>query len=121
MAAKLLHSLTDENPDLQKQIGCITAIFQLFDRQPILTGGGRRVLGHHSSKKLIHGNQIIANNCDYKGWQLWVDLVGIGGSRQCGLKRVGCGTTVLRGVVEPRKFTSVRLGSKQAGNRYVCI
>ncbi|KAL3637907.1 hypothetical protein CASFOL_018355 [Castilleja foliolosa] len=56
MAAKLLHSLTDENPDLQKQIGCMTGIFQLFDRQPILTGGGRRVLAHHSSKRLIHGN-----------------------------------------------------------------
>ncbi|XP_071721966.1 LOW QUALITY PROTEIN: protein LONGIFOLIA 1-like [Rutidosis leptorrhynchoides] len=32
MAAKLLHSLADENPDLQKQIGCMTGIFQLFDR-----------------------------------------------------------------------------------------
>ncbi|GFP90661.1 protein longifolia 1 [Phtheirospermum japonicum] len=55
MAAKLLHSLTDENPDLQKQIGCMTGIFQLFDRQPILTGGGRRVLGH-GSKRIIPGN-----------------------------------------------------------------
>ncbi|KAJ4831845.1 hypothetical protein Tsubulata_017510 [Turnera subulata] len=38
MAAKLLHSLADENPDLQKQIGCMTGIFQIFDRQHVLTG-----------------------------------------------------------------------------------
>lgn len=38
MAAKLLHSLADENPDLQKQIGCMTGILQLFDRQHVLSG-----------------------------------------------------------------------------------
>ncbi|XP_062116735.1 protein LONGIFOLIA 1 [Humulus lupulus] len=38
MAAKILHSLADENPDLQKQIGCMTGIFQIFDRHPVLTG-----------------------------------------------------------------------------------
>ncbi|PON70556.1 Protein LONGIFOLIA [Parasponia andersonii] len=38
MAAKLLHSLADENPDLQKQIGCMTGIFQIFDRHHALTG-----------------------------------------------------------------------------------
>nr|GLL22112.1 protein LONGIFOLIA 2-like isoform X2 [Ipomoea trifida] len=54
MAAKLLHSLTDDNPDLQKQIGCMTGIFQLFDRQNMLTGG-RRVVGH-SPKRLISGS-----------------------------------------------------------------
>ncbi|KAK6276110.1 hypothetical protein POUND7_005819 [Theobroma cacao] len=37
MAAKLLHSLADENPDLQKQIGCMTGIFQIFDRHHMLT------------------------------------------------------------------------------------
>ncbi|XP_054805948.1 protein LONGIFOLIA 1 isoform X2 [Prosopis cineraria] len=37
MAAKLLHSLADDSPDLQKQIGCMTGIFQLFDRHHILT------------------------------------------------------------------------------------
>lgn len=51
MAAKLLHSLADENPDLQKQIGCMTGIFQLFDRQHILTG--RRI----NQKRLPPGNQ----------------------------------------------------------------
>ncbi|XP_019199984.1 PREDICTED: protein LONGIFOLIA 2-like isoform X2 [Ipomoea nil] len=54
MAAKLLHSLTDDNPDLQKQIGCMTGIFQLFDRQNMLTGG-RRMVGH-SPKRLISGS-----------------------------------------------------------------
>ncbi|XP_021734024.1 protein LONGIFOLIA 1-like isoform X1 [Chenopodium quinoa] len=38
MAAKLLHSLADENPDLQKQIGCMTGIFQIFDRQQLISG-----------------------------------------------------------------------------------
>jgi hypothetical protein len=37
MAAKLLHSLADDNQDLQKQIGCMTGIFQLFDRHQMLT------------------------------------------------------------------------------------
>ncbi|KAL0384849.1 UNVERIFIED_CONTAM: protein LONGIFOLIA 1 [Sesamum radiatum] len=54
MAAKLLHSLTDDNSDLQKQIGCMTGIFQMFDRQPMLTGG-RRIVGH-SPKRLPSGN-----------------------------------------------------------------
>nr|GMC54545.1 protein LONGIFOLIA 2 [Ipomoea batatas] len=40
MAARLLHSLADENPDLQKQIGCMKGILQLFDRQHI------RIAGH---------------------------------------------------------------------------
>lgn len=38
MAAKLLHSLADDNPDLHKQIGCMTGIFQIFDRQQLLSG-----------------------------------------------------------------------------------
>nr|XP_027123365.1 protein LONGIFOLIA 1-like isoform X2 [Coffea arabica] len=50
MATKFLHSLTDDNPDLQKQIGCMTGIFQLFDRQHIITP--RRITGH--STKRIH-------------------------------------------------------------------
>ncbi|CAN0871149.1 Protein LONGIFOLIA 2 [Linum grandiflorum] len=47
MAAKLLHSLADDNPDLQKQIGCMTGIFQIFDRQQMVTG--RRL----NQKKLL--------------------------------------------------------------------
>ncbi|CAA0840642.1 Unknown protein [Striga hermonthica] len=56
MAAKLLHSLTDENPDLQKQIGCMTGIFQLFDRQHILTSGNRRLVGHTPKRLPPAGN-----------------------------------------------------------------
>ncbi|AAF98411.1 Unknown protein [Arabidopsis thaliana] len=37
MAAKLLHTLADENSDLQKKIGCMNGIFQIFDRHHILT------------------------------------------------------------------------------------
>ncbi|XP_047327950.1 protein LONGIFOLIA 1 [Impatiens glandulifera] len=48
MASKLLHSLTDnENTDLQRQIGCMTGIFQIFDRHHVLTGGR-----HINPKKL---------------------------------------------------------------------
>lgn len=38
MAAKLLHSLADDNPDLQKQIGCMNGIFNIFDRQHMISG-----------------------------------------------------------------------------------
>ncbi|KAL8216043.1 hypothetical protein R6Q57_022880 [Mikania cordata] len=58
MAAKLLHSLTDDNPDLQKQIGCMTGVFQLFDRHQIVTG--RRFLGH-SPKRLPPGSPQFDN------------------------------------------------------------
>ncbi|KAL1820601.1 hypothetical protein ACET3Z_015470 [Daucus carota] len=44
MAAKILQSLSEENPELSKQIGCMTGIFQLFDRQHLATG--RRITGH---------------------------------------------------------------------------
>ncbi|KAM6593827.1 hypothetical protein CsatA_001530 [Cannabis sativa] len=57
MAAKLLHSLADENPDLQKQIGCMTGIFQIFDRHPVLTG--KRI----SPKRLPpSGNSSLSNS-----------------------------------------------------------
>ncbi|XP_076881522.1 protein LONGIFOLIA 1-like [Bidens hawaiensis] len=58
MAAKLLHSLTDDNPDLQKQIGCMTGVFQLFDRHQIVTG--RRFPGH-SPKRLPPGSPQFDN------------------------------------------------------------
>lgn len=58
MAAKLLHSLTDDNPDLQKQIGCMTGVFQLFDRNQIVPG--RRYPGH-SPKRLPPGSPQFDN------------------------------------------------------------
>ncbi|XP_024171014.1 protein LONGIFOLIA 1 isoform X1 [Rosa chinensis] len=56
MAAKLLHSLADDNPDLQKQIGCMNGIFQIFDRHQVLTG---RRISHH--KRLPPGNSHYSN------------------------------------------------------------
>ncbi|KAE8691578.1 Bromodomain transcription factor, putative isoform 1 [Hibiscus syriacus] len=41
MSAKFVYSLSDERPDLQKQIGCMNGLFQLFDRHHFL--GGRRI------------------------------------------------------------------------------
>lgn len=52
MSAKLLQALTDENPDLKKQIGCMTGIFQLFDRHHSLSG--KRINGH-TPKRLLPG------------------------------------------------------------------
>lgn len=44
MAAKYLHSLTDENPDFRKQIGCMTGVFQVFNRHQMVAG--RRIAGY---------------------------------------------------------------------------
>ncbi|CAH8357227.1 unnamed protein product [Eruca vesicaria subsp. sativa] len=50
MAAKLLHTLADENSDLQKKIGCMNGIFQLFDRHHLLTNRRKsHVLGNHNN------------------------------------------------------------------------
>lgn len=56
MAAKLLHSLADDNPDLQKQIGCMNGIFQIFDRHHVLTG--RRISNH---RRPPPGNFLLMN------------------------------------------------------------
>ncbi|KAM3318848.1 protein LONGIFOLIA 2 [Capsicum chacoense] len=63
MAAKLLHSLTEENQDLQKQIGCMTGILQLFDRQSMLAS--RRLIGN-SPKRLTSGSSHIGNGTSEK-------------------------------------------------------
>ncbi|VFQ87503.1 unnamed protein product [Cuscuta campestris] len=64
MAAKLLHSLTEDNPDLRKQIGCMTGIFQLFDR-PQMISGGRRLVGN-SPKRLISGSSHLNDETSEK-------------------------------------------------------
>ncbi|XP_051116807.1 protein LONGIFOLIA 1-like isoform X2 [Andrographis paniculata] len=66
MAAKLLHSLTDDNSDLQKQIGCMTGILQLFDRQHMLTGGGsaRRSRRLTPRRRFPPGSSSHNNNVD---------------------------------------------------------
>lgn len=47
MAAKLLHTLADENSDLQKKIGCMNGIFKLFDRHHITNRRKSLTLGNH--------------------------------------------------------------------------
>ncbi|KAI3832224.1 hypothetical protein MKX03_024506 [Papaver bracteatum] len=59
MSAKLLHALSEENPDLQKQIGCMTGIFQIFDRHSILTP--RRITAQ-SHKRTPQGNSSHLSN-----------------------------------------------------------
>uniref|UniRef100_A0A2P2M8E5 Uncharacterized protein MANES_02G056100 n=2 Tax=Rhizophora mucronata TaxID=61149 RepID=A0A2P2M8E5_RHIMU len=49
MSAKFIYNLSDETPDLQKQIGCMNGIFQLFDR-PHFLGGGRRIIGQNHKR-----------------------------------------------------------------------
>ncbi|RDX97341.1 Protein LONGIFOLIA 1, partial [Mucuna pruriens] len=53
MAARLLHSLADDNPDLQKQIGCMTGIFQLFDHHHVIPAH------RNSHKRLPPGNSHL--------------------------------------------------------------
>lgn len=58
MAAKLLHSLADDNPDLQKQIGCMNGILQIFDRHHM----GRRLNGNNTHKGILPpGNSEFSN------------------------------------------------------------
>lgn len=45
MSKKVLTSMKDENPDLQKQMGCISGFFQLFDRHWFLTGSHKPTPG----------------------------------------------------------------------------
>ncbi|KAJ8553727.1 hypothetical protein K7X08_024405 [Anisodus acutangulus] len=63
MAAKLLHSLTEDNQDLQKQIGCMTGILQLFDRDSMLAS--RRLIGN-SPKRLTSGSSHIGSGTSEK-------------------------------------------------------
>ncbi|TQD83282.1 hypothetical protein C1H46_031139 [Malus baccata] len=57
MSAKILHSLKDENRDLHKQIGCMSGIFQLFDRHHFLAG---RRINAQNHKRLPPGE-----NCNH--------------------------------------------------------
>ncbi|KAL7135649.1 hypothetical protein ABFS83_11G112300 [Erythranthe nasuta] len=50
MSAKMMSSLTDENRSIQKQIGCMNGLLQLFDRRHFLTS-------RRSHKKLLLGSQ----------------------------------------------------------------
>ncbi|KAG1347781.1 protein LONGIFOLIA 1 [Cocos nucifera] len=61
MSAKFLHAFADENPELQKQIGCMTGIFQVFDRHHFVSG--RRLRGHnHKRHASGHALQNTGNS-----------------------------------------------------------
>ncbi|KAI7742149.1 hypothetical protein M8C21_032194, partial [Ambrosia artemisiifolia] len=53
-----LHSLADENPDLQKQIGCVKGVFQIFNRNHIVS---RRRVFSHSLKGSDTGGLLLNN------------------------------------------------------------
>ncbi|MCL7038511.1 hypothetical protein MKW94_029029 [Papaver nudicaule] len=59
MSAKLLQALTEDNSDLQKQIGCMTGIFQIFDRQNVVTA--RRITNHS------HNNRVLTDHSHLDG------------------------------------------------------
>ncbi|PWA59487.1 DUF3741-associated sequence motif protein [Artemisia annua] len=56
MAAKYLHSLADENLDLRKQIGCMTGVFQVFNRHQMVAG---RRIGGYSPRRGRPGSLIF--------------------------------------------------------------
>ncbi|CAA6653588.1 unnamed protein product [Spirodela intermedia] len=67
MPANLLNAFADENPDLQRQLGCVAGIFQAFNRHRFLTSRRLTGLHHHrrppsdlrSLFKLIHGDLFL--------------------------------------------------------------
>ncbi|KAJ8448878.1 hypothetical protein Cgig2_030734 [Carnegiea gigantea] len=70
MAANLLHSLADDNPDLQKQIGCMTGIFQVFDRQHLLLGNRpnqRRLVPPPSGNSKFSNGSLETDSNSYNG------------------------------------------------------
>ncbi|KAI7732296.1 hypothetical protein M8C21_028009 [Ambrosia artemisiifolia] len=58
MAANYLHSLADENPDLQKQIGCVQGVFQIFNRHHFVSP--RRIVGPRPKRG--HSGGLLFNN-----------------------------------------------------------
>ncbi|KAL2335434.1 hypothetical protein Fmac_016647 [Flemingia macrophylla] len=58
MSRKVLTSMKDENPDLHKQIGCISGFFQLFDRHRFLTGQHSRSHNQNTPNKDGTNNHI---------------------------------------------------------------
>ncbi|KAI3929855.1 hypothetical protein MKW98_004009 [Papaver atlanticum] len=61
MSAKLLQALTEDSSDLQKQIGCMTGIFQIFDRQNNVVTA-RRITNHSHSRILTDHSHLNNGN-----------------------------------------------------------
>ncbi|KAF5735605.1 hypothetical protein HS088_TW15G01114 [Tripterygium wilfordii] len=49
MSAKFIYTLSDENKELQKQIGCMNGFLRLFDRHSFLSSG-RRIVGQNHKR-----------------------------------------------------------------------
>ncbi|KAK5835169.1 protein LONGIFOLIA 1-like [Gossypium arboreum] len=72
MSSKFMYSLSDENPDLQKQIGCMNGLFQLFDCHHFygnrhITSPNRKRLpsgqnGKHGTEAKTGSDKIKGNN-----------------------------------------------------------
>ncbi|RZC59986.1 hypothetical protein C5167_021744 [Papaver somniferum] len=60
MSAKLLQALTEDSSDLQKQIGCMTGIFQIFDRQNSLVTA-RRITNHSHNNRILTDHSHLNN------------------------------------------------------------
>lgn len=60
MSVRRISSLKDDSHDLQKQIGCMNGIFQIFDRHHFLSG--RRSSGHRHKRLLLQGAQQQQDN-----------------------------------------------------------
>ncbi|KAG6538441.1 hypothetical protein ZIOFF_003563 [Zingiber officinale] len=65
MSAKFLQAFAadHDNPELQRQIGCMTGIFQMFDRQQILTRRRLNVSSGHNHKTLPSDVSTIMTVC----------------------------------------------------------
>ncbi|XP_013620597.1 PREDICTED: protein LONGIFOLIA 1 [Brassica oleracea var. oleracea] len=61
MSAKLLYNLSDENPNLNKQFGCMNGIFQVFYRQHC---PARRVVVAGDELRSLPSGKAINNVCD---------------------------------------------------------
>lgn len=62
MSARMLSSITeDHQKDLQKQIGCMNGLFQLFDRHHFLTG--RRLHGQNHKRLLTGATDRMEPKC----------------------------------------------------------
>ncbi|PPS01799.1 hypothetical protein GOBAR_AA18869 [Gossypium barbadense] len=69
MSSKFMYSLSDENPDLQKQIGCMNGLFQLFDCHHFY---GNRHIASPNRKRLPsqngkHGTEAKTGSDKIKG------------------------------------------------------
>ncbi|XP_062187087.1 protein LONGIFOLIA 2-like [Phragmites australis] len=51
MPARMRGAFSDDMPELDRQMGCMAGIFQIFDRQRLITGSGRRG-GRQAQKRL---------------------------------------------------------------------